>query len=71
VEHIIIYTHDLIPIADERLVHLFHVRERPLAILDDVAMAYVRISSEPNPIFSAELYNTFFFLHTLLIITNP
>jgi hypothetical protein len=60
-EHEIIFANNLVPVADERLIHLPHVRERPLAILDDVAMAYMRISSEPNPIFSAELYNTFFF----------
>jgi hypothetical protein len=67
-EHVIILTNHFVPVADERLVHLFYVQERALAILNDVAMAYMRISSEPNLIFSAELYNTLFSLHTLLIL---
>jgi hypothetical protein len=69
-EHEIIFANNLVPIADERLVHLFYIRERPLAVFNNVPMAYVRISREPNPIFSAELYNTFFSLHMSLIITN-
>jgi hypothetical protein len=67
-EHEIIFANNLVPVADERLVHFFYIRERPLAILNDVAMAYMRISSEPNLIFSAELYYTLFSLHTLLIL---
>jgi hypothetical protein len=69
-EHEIIFANNLVPVADERLIHLPHVRERPLAVFNNVPMAYVRISSEPNPIIPAELYNTFFSLHMLLIITN-
>ena len=45
-DHLVLRRHRAVPAFDERVVHLVGIAERPAAVLDDVAMAEVKIGGE-------------------------
>jgi hypothetical protein len=50
----VVFANCTIPIGDKSLVHLLDIRERALAITDDIPMPPVGVCCEEDSVFSAE-----------------